>query len=117
MKANFFLKLSAGIYFSLALLVLLVLSRWDRFQIRALDGTVVVSAIFLAIVCLLFGYWALRVGTGSFSQRRNFGIAAGFFCGGMAGLAGLGAGIIFGIPLLAALMGMPDLWKSGKNPE
>lgn len=116
MKRNRFLEVSAVIYAVLAILILVILSSWERFAGKPLEGPVIVTAIFLAAVCLLLGYPALRVRTGSFLQRRNFGITAGVFCGAIAGLAGLSAGLAFSFPLLCALLGMPDLWHYKRNP-
>lgn len=111
MKSKWLLTTSAGIYAALAVLMLVILPSWERFAGKPLEGPVIVTAILLAAVCLLLGYLALRVRTGSFTQRRNFGIAAGVFCGAMAGIAGLSAGLIFCFPLVIALFGMPDLWR------
>lgn len=115
MKRNRLLEVGAGIYAALAILILAILPSWERFAEQPLEETVVVTAIFLAAVCLLLAYLALRVRTGSFTQRRNFGIAAGIFCGAMGGIAGLSAGLIFCFPLLIAVLGMPELWRHKKD--
>ena len=115
MKSKWPLTISAGIYVALAALILLILPWWEKLAGKPREVSVIVAAIFLATVCLLLSYFAFRVRAGSFAQRRNFGIAAGVFCGAITGIAGLSAGLIFGFPLLIALFGMPDLWISKKD--
>lgn len=115
MKSDRLLKLSAFFYMILALCILLVMLWWNKLTGKALDGIIVTTSLFLVFSCFLLGYGAFRMCSGSIVQRRNFGIAAGIFCGVMSSLAGWIAGVIFGIPLLLAILGMPNLWKSNQS--
>ena len=111
MKPDRFFKFSAYVYIMLAVCILLVLSLWSSLTNKPLDSIVLGTGIFLASICVFFGYRVFNVGSASFSARRNFTIYAGIFCGGMASIAGWVAGVIFGVPLLIALLGMPEIWR------
>ena len=111
MKNNWALSLSAILYIILGIIFLIVLP----IKNSPPNGTVIGVAIFLAAFCFYLGYAALRARTGTFIQKRNFGIVASIFCGGVAGISGLIAGIVLGIPLAIGLLGIREIWWRGSE--
>jgi len=109
MKRNWLLSLSAVLYLGVGALALAALP----FRDKPLDGTFVGVAILFAAICFWLGYAAFRARAGSFSQKRNFAIAGGVFCGGVAGLSGWGLAIVLGVPLIIGLLGMREIWWRG----
>ena len=116
MKPDWLFKLSAYIYLVDAACILLVLPLWTTLTAKPLDGTVLGAGILLVCICVFFGNRALKLHSAAFAARRNFAIYASIFCGIM-GLAGWFSGIVFGMPLLIALLGMPEMWKLRRKKQ
>jgi hypothetical protein len=109
MKSGGLFLVSAFLYVMLALVLMLAANKNAG---QAPGRNVPAIAFSLAAICLLFAYGSLRMRRGSLVQRRNFCIAGGISCGVMSALTGWGVGVVFAIPLLFAVLGVPDFWKS-----
>jgi hypothetical protein len=110
MKNYWLLKLSSVIYMVMAFLFIIVLFWWEDVSDGGLDNTVVGVAIFLSCLCGFLGFTAYRLQHQSYEKRRKFSIFAAVICGLAASIGGWFGGVIFGLPLLIALLGMPDFW-------
>jgi hypothetical protein len=66
---------------------------------------------FMGFTSLAMGYAGYRAYSASTDSRRRFVFGAGAVFLGMAVLVGLTGGIAFGVPLLCALLGTPDVWE------
>ena len=112
MKRNWPLTISATLYFingALFIIALIV-------KINSPDIATIVVTGLISLLCFYFGYAALAAKTGSFSQKKNFGITAGLFCGIATGIAGPVVGIVLGIPLLFGLLGIREiLWHGSEG--
>ena len=109
MKRNWLLSLSAILYLGFGVLVLGALP----FRDKPLDGRFIGVAAFFAAICFWLSYAAFRARTGSFSQKRNFAIAGGIFCGSVAGFSGWVLAMMLGVPLIIGLLGMREIWWRG----
>jgi hypothetical protein len=112
MRSTWSASLSAGLYGAIGLSFILVLPWMSHFTNRQLDSTTISVALVLSMICAYFSYAALKVRAGTAGQKKRFAIAAAFFCGTMGAIAGWFMGIILGVPLFIALLGMKEPWSS-----
>ena len=95
----------------MALFFVMVLPWWEKVNEREFDSTIVMVGILLFCLCAFLSVSVYRLQNSTYNRKRNFSLLAGLICGFLAGIAGWVAGIMFGIPLLIAVFGMPELWK------
>ena len=117
MRPSWYLKLGGLIYFVIAACILMVLLFWGSVSTRQIDGSIVGTGIVLGSICIFFGYKVIRADTASIEARRRLTIYAGVFCGGAASIGGVFAGVIFGVPLIITMLGMPEMRKFSKKVQ
>ncbi len=109
MKGNVLLRISAVLYFGLALFVLVSLLLWPDYASRPLSPSVIVTVVFIVSMCAFLGFAVLKARKGSLHWIKAFAISGGMF-------AGLGVwgnwkvGLVFAVPLAIAVVA---LWRNG----
>jgi len=105
--------LGAILYGVVGLLFIIVLPWMPRFTNHPLDSTTITIAVSLSFFCLLLSYLAYKVQSGSKTQQIRFALFAGCCCGFLAGVGGWFIGVLLGVPLFVALLGMKEFWRAG----
>lgn len=99
---------SSGIYAAMGLLFLVAIPWEAHAADQPAASAFIVVGIVLALVCFYMCYAVSRALEGTKVQRKRFVIAAAVFCGVMAFLGGRWMGLVAGVPLLVALLGMRE---------
>ncbi len=110
------LKISVFLYFLLAIIVVIALTKFEQVTGKQTDATVIAITLILSLSCVLMGAGALRARKWEAGSVRKFAIASSIFYAFMTGIAGLSFGVIFGVPLLMLLAGISKRWRSDANP-
>lgn len=110
------LKIGVFLYFLLAIIVVIALTKFEQVTGKQTDAAVTAIALILSLSCVLTGAGALRARKWEARSVRKFAMASSISYAFMTGIAGLSFGVIFGVPLLMLLAGISKYWRSDASP-